>query len=332
MKRFWSAVTVAALLVVAVAEGVRFAVDNTVPIVNKAAADAINQAGLTWRASHDNGIRVNGATRAEIKKLLGVKPHLKRILPRREFSAKELASAVPAEFDSATNWPHCPTITHIRDQSACGSCWAVAAAEAMSDRYCTGGVSSDLLISAANLLECCWYCGSGCDGGDPGMAWAFWTSTGLPSDACQPYPFPKCEHHIPKNHYPVCPKTMYPTPACHAGCNDGSNYTLHQGQQSYALSGEADFQKELMAHGPFEVAFDVYSDFPLYKGGVYTQHSDDYLGGHAVRVVGWGTLNGTPYWKIANSWNTDWGLDGYFLIKRGSDECGIEDNGAAGIA
>lgn len=47
-------------------------------------------------------------------------------------------------------------------------------------------------------------------------------------------------------------------------------------------------------------------------------------------MVGWGTLNSVPYWKIANSWNQDWGLSGYFLIKRGVDECGIEDSGAAG--
>ena len=82
--------------------------------------------------------------------------------------------------------------------------------------------------------------------------------------------------------------------------------------------------------GPFEVAFTVYGDFPTYKSGVYVQTNNTELGGHAVRVVGWGTLDGVAYWKIANSWNTDWGLKGYFLIKRGVDECGIEDSGSAG--
>ncbi|EYC17668.1 hypothetical protein Y032_0030g2204 [Ancylostoma ceylanicum] len=29
-------------------------------------------------------------------------------------------------------------------------------------------------------------------------------------------------------------------------------------------------------------------------------------GAHAVKVIGWGSENGTDYWLIANSWNTDW--------------------------
>ena len=35
---------------------------------------------------------------------------------------------------------------------------------------------------------------------------------------------------------------------------------------------------------------------------------------------------GVEYWKVANSWNPFWGESGFFRIKRGVDECGIEDN------
>ncbi|KAH9610919.1 hypothetical protein KSS87_008838, partial [Heliosperma pusillum] len=28
---------------------------------------------------------------------------------------------------------------------------------------------------------------------------------------------------------------------------------------------------------------------------------------------------------LANQWNRSWGDDGYFLIKRGTNECGIEE-------
>jgi cathepsin B len=38
-----------------------------------------------------------------------------------------------------------------------------------------------------------------------------------------------------------------------------------------------------------------------------------------------------PYWLVANSWNKGWGDDGFFKIKRGVDECGIEDMAVAGI-
>lgn len=50
-----------------------------------------------------------------------------------------------------------------------------------------------------------------------------------------------------------------------------------------------------------------------------------------MRVVGWGVENGTPYWKVANSWNEDWGDRGYFKIKRGNSECQIEDGVTTGI-
>lgn len=55
------------------------------------------------------------------------------------------------------------------------------------------------------------------------------------------------------------------------------------------------------------------------------------LGGHAVRILGWGVEISTPYWLVANSWNTDWGDNGFFKILRGNNECGIEENIQAGL-
>jgi hypothetical protein len=44
------------------------------------------------------------------------------------------------------------------------------------------------------------------------------------------------------------------------------------------------------------------------------------LGGHAIKILGWGVMNNVDYWIVANSWNPDWGLEGFFLIRRGTDE------------
>lgn len=76
----------------------------------------------------------------------------------------------------------------------------------------------------------------------------------------------------------------------------------------------------------------MYSDFLSYKSGIYQRTSDQYLGNHVVKVIGWGTDNGTDYWMVANSWNTDWGDRGFFKVIRGKNECGFEDDMHSGIA
>lgn len=48
----------------------------------------------------------------------------------------------------------------------------------------------------------------------------------------------------------------------------------------------------------------------LLSSGVYQHVSGSAVGGHAIKVLGWGEENGVPYWLCANSWNTDWGDNG----------------------
>lgn len=94
-----------------------------------------------------------------------------------------------------------------------------------------------------------------------------------------------------------------------------------------------DIQREIMTNGPVEGAFTVYEDLILYKSGVYQHVHGRALGGHAIRILGWGVWGDSkvPYWLIGNSWNTDWGDNGFFRILRGQDHCGIESEISAGL-
>ncbi len=182
-------------------------------------------------------------------------------------------------------------------------------------------------------------CGMGCEGGYPGTAWDYFQSTGLVTggdynskQGCYPYQIAACDHHVVGSLPPCSGEGA--TPQCEQSCQNGADWKgdKHFGASSYSVpSDEASIKAEIFAHGPVEAAYTVYEDFVSYKTGVYQHVTGQVLGGHAVKILGWGTENGTPYWLVANSWNADWGDKGFFKILRGSDECGIEDGVVAGL-
>jgi len=263
-----------------------------------------------------------------------------RTIPER-FTKSE-AKDIPATFDSRTQWPNCTVIGEIRDQGACGSCWAFGAAEMFSDRVCiasSGAVNK--MYSAEDMTACCTHCGDGCNGGYPLAAMDFLSTHGLPTGGlygdtttCKPYTLKPCEHHVPGDR-PPCTGDG-PTPKCEKKCIP--EYTTKTyiadkafGQRGYAVhSKPSAIQTEIMTYGPVEAAFQVYSDFPTYKSGVYKHTSGSLLGGHAIKIIGWGSEDNMDYWLVNNSWNSDWGDHGTFKILRGSNECGIE-GGVVGV-
>merc|ERR1712159_400564 len=261
--------------------------------------------------------------------------------------------AIPDSFDSEQNWPHCSKIIgDIRDQSNCGCCWAFAGAEAGSDRMCIATNASMMVPLSAQ--DVCFNGGGfmsmGCNGGQITSPWSYMKKGGMfggkgavsggqyqgsgpfGKGLCSDFSLPHCHHHGPQGSdpYPAegapgCPHEN--SPAGPKACDSGSKLTFAQDKYSYngqtvTANGAAEIQKAIMAGGPMEVAFTVYSDFENYVSGIYHHVSGGQVGGHAVKVVGWGVDSGTKYWKIANSWNPYWGEKGYFRIAFG--EGGID--------
>ncbi|XP_026434974.1 cathepsin B-like protease 2 [Papaver somniferum] len=283
-----------------------------------------------WEAGLNS--RFSNYTVSQFKYLLGVKP--RTASSRNDLLDVPIVShpknlELPKEFDARTAWPQCTTIGKILDQGHCGSCWAVAAAEALSDRFCVN-LGMNIALSANDLLACCGFmCGDGCDGGYPISAWRYFVQNGIVTEACDPY-FDAigCSH-------PGC-EPGFPTPKCVKRCKDKNQIwkqSKHFSVNAYQVGSDpTDIMAEVYKNGPVEVAFTVYEDFAHYKSGVYKHITGDVMGGHAVKLIGWGTTeDGEDFWLLANQWNRSWGDDGYFKIRRGTNECGIEEEVVAGM-
>lgn len=305
-------------------------------------ATQINSAANTqgWLADTDH--KFTSFSREEASILAGsiIKPddHLK--FPAKVFDDSAIKAA-PDSFDARTAWPNCSSLFEIYDQANCGSDYAFAAVEALQDRICIKTKQDyQVRLSAEDLLECCDKCGNGCGGGSPSGAWDYLYDYGVCTGSyymnqewCKPYFFAPCSHTGQSRVYPPCPAQAQ-TPRCYYVCPNRYYETPYGMDMHFSNGAETvpyvSMTTEISSNGPVTATMDLYEDFLTYKSGVYSHVSGNKLGKLSVKILGYGTENGKMFWLAANSWNETWGIQGFFKILRGTNECNIEQNVIAG--
>jgi len=293
------------------------------PAINHKLIHDINSKGSSWEAGVNTFLE--GKTMAEAKKLLGWKPNPNKIPAPR---VSKIVAGLPTNYDASQEYPKCNNIGTIYNQADCGSCWAFGCVESAQDRLCIQTQAAQNIELSFFDLVTCDQNDDGCDGGDPETAWYFVTTSGLVTATCSPYDIPTC----PPQQQPCL--NFVNTPPCPSSCNDTEKWTPYVFDNYYSVNADQDsIMSDIYTNGPVEACFTVYQDFLAYKSGVYQQTSDDALGGHCIKIIGWGvdTASNLPYWLCNNSWTTYWGDNGQFKILRGQDECGIEDEVVGGI-
>jgi cathepsin B len=268
-------------------------------------AAELNAQPGSWRAGLNS--KFFNMTVREAQRLMGARrdPARRAALPVVSY----VAASIPAHFNATQAWPQCAgVIGHIRDQSDCGSCWAVSSSGAFNDRLCVA-TNATTELSSQDTTSCCnadnGYSSGGCDGGFTEDAFNYFAKTGLVSGgespdkgkgtSCFPYQLAECGHHEASPLIP-CPQVCSPgecaTPVCPTKCSEATYGTAWKADKrkaakgAYRLASVAAAQTDIMTHGSIAAAFTVYADFLTYTSGVYTHKSGAELGGHAVRLYG----------------------------------------------
>ena len=228
---------------------------------------------------------------------------------------------IPTEFDARTQWTRCSSVIGtITNQHTCGSCWAMSSSGVLADRMCIA-YNVKKQLSPQYMV----YCGEhtlGCGGGGTTETWDQLVEQGTVSEECVPF--------------------ASSDGACPDECWNGTTITnsmLTRAQGivfpwgKTAVSRVREIEIEILLNGPVQASFLTFSDFDSYDGGVYHRSEEAVCeGAHAVRIIGWGTTDDDQdYWLVANSWGTGWGEHGLFRIRRGTNECNIEEQVVAGF-
>jgi len=137
--------------------------------VRKEIVDAVNaNKDSKWVAEDPAKNIFANKTLKEIKGLMGLKGHSKVKLGAMGTTIN--VGDIPEAFDARSKWPSCTK--SIRDQAQCGSCWAFAAAETLTDNLCVLGKTDTPVLSPQDLVSCD-DADHGCNGGTLPSAWDY---------------------------------------------------------------------------------------------------------------------------------------------------------------
>jgi C1A family cysteine protease len=225
----------------------------------------------------------------------------------RKGSNKVHTNADVSTLPASVDWSTTGAVTPVKNQGSCGSCWSFSATGGMEGAYFVKNAKA-VSFSEQQFVSCD-DVDLACNGGwmDDAFAWAT-KNGGICSESDYPYTSGNGQVAACKT---TCAEIANSAPA---GFTD-------------VVVGNVNALMTAVAQQPVSIAIQAnQAAFQSYKSGVLTGKCGQRLD-HGVLAVGYGTwTDGTPYWKVKNSWGSGWGMDGYILIERSdADLCGVLD-------
>lgn len=219
------------------------------------------------------------------------------------------------EVASSLDWVEKGAVTGVKNQGQCGSCWSFSTTGALEGAY-FNKYGKLVSFSEQELVDCDNFKNGGrdhgCNGGlmDNAFKWIKGNG-GLCTESA----------------YPYVSGTTKAAGDCKTDCKlvDNSRITSFVDVPTSSDSAMID----ALQVNPISVAIQAdQKDFQLYKSGVFNGDCGTKLD-HGVLLVGYGSKDGSDYYRIKNSWGTTWGDDGYIYFGRGSEfnngdgQCGV---------
>jgi len=213
--------------------------------------------------------------------------------------------AIPTSFD----WRTKGSVTAVKNQGGCGSCWTFSTAENVEGQW---QIAGNTLVSLSEqwIVDCSHaclesepnICDGGCDGGLPWLAYQdIIANGGLTSEADYPYT------------------------GVDQTCQTGEPIVAKISNWTYLDTVPSDIETYMFGHGPLSIALNADLLFSYTSGVISGDPSTCPTSGmdHAVLAVGYDNTQNPPYWIVKNSWGNDWGMSGYFNIESDNGLCGI---------
>jgi len=243
----------------------------------------------------------------------------KYLMPKGSIDIKEMAKnfavtkpkqsvAPPATFD----WRSQNAVTPVKDQQQCGSCWAFSTTENFESMTYLSKREKLPVLAPQQLVDCDPQ-SQGCGGGWTYWAFQYLLSVGGQEDETS-YPYQgvtgTCQFDATKIDARLT-NYSFATTACESGSCPVQDDTL---------------RAALATIGPLSICVnaETWSDWvpPTPIPAADCPGDADELD-HCVQLVGYDWNQ--KYWIVRNSWNTDWGVEGYIYLQTGGNACGLGD-------
>jgi len=237
---------------------------------------------------------------------------LMKNVPQKSHNAPVIGVATPNPMVPATyDWRDHGAVTPVKDQGQCGSCWAFSATEAIESAWILKGhaTASTVNLAPQQIVDCDTIGGvQGCNGGETESAYEYIAQAGGQE-----------------------PESDYPYTGVNGKCKfQVKDVDAKISTYSSIAKDESALPTNLASIGPLSICLDA-AHWQDYTSGVLSNIQCCPPFGmcqmdHCVQLVGYNTTAPTPYWIVRNSWNTNWGVQGYIYLEMNKNTCGITND------